>query len=152
MNSANNTDPMANSAHQTLSSLLLQAPPPPPMPIDSLASSSILLPPHPPASSALLRGNIKSASSPVSGGGSFGRVPSSVAPGQTPPPLTGTCDACGKLATQQHLNYGANVCFSCRAFFRRAHNTDAAAPQFVCKTGGQCAITPKNRRRCQKCR
>ena len=86
------------------------------------------------------------------GGGRRHNFPTSVAPGTVPPRKRAACDVCGEEADRPHLNYGANVCFSCRAFFRRAHNADAAAPQFVCKTGGQCEITPKNRRRCQKCR
>jgi len=44
--------------------------------------------------------------------------PTSVAPGTLPPPLTRRCDVCGDDSDRQHLNYGANACFSCRAFFR----------------------------------
>ena len=90
------------------------------------------------------------------GGGGGGRrhnFPTSVAPGTVPPRKHLACDVCGEEADRPHLNYGANACFSCRAFFRRAHNDGSMErPQFVCKSGGGCDITPKNRRRCQKCR
>ncbi len=84
--------------------------------------------------------------------------PTSVAPGMKPPERRRDCDVCGDESSRHHLNYGANVCFSCRAFFRRAHQhrqtqaPTAAAPQFVCKWSGACVVTTKNRRRCQKCR
>ena len=52
--------------------------------------------------------------------------PTSVIPGTTPPEKRKECDVCGDDSdSRQHLNYGANVCFSCRAFFRRAHQQSA---------------------------
>ena len=48
-------------------------------------------------------------------------------------------------------HYGGIVCLSCRAFFRRAHQADKF-PMFFCKFSGNCIVTMKNRRRCQKCR
>lgn len=55
-------------------------------------------------------------------------------------------------AGQEHLrNYGGVVCYSCRAFWRRSHQK-TRNPNFVCKKGGNCTITVKTRRRCQKCR
>ena len=37
---------------------------------------------------------------------------------------------CGKHA----LHYGGVCCYSCRAFFRRAHQ-DTKTPNFICRTG-----------------
>ena len=55
-------------------------------------------------------------------------------------------------AGQEHLrNYGGIVCYSCRAFWRRSHQK-TRNPNFICKKGGQCLVTVKTRRRCQKCR
>ena len=35
---------------------------------------------------------------------------------------TGTCVVCSEVEPgRRHLNYGADVCRSCRAFFRRIH-------------------------------
>ena len=52
---------------------------------------------------------------------------------------------------KHHLHYGGICCYSCRAFFRRAHQS-TKRPNFECKSGGNCQITVKNRRKCQKCR
>jgi hypothetical protein len=65
-----------------------------------------------------------------------------------------TCFVCQELAKpgQEHIrNYGGIVCFSCRQFFRRAHQK-TKEPNFHCTFGGNCLITVKSRRRCQKCR
>ena len=65
-----------------------------------------------------------------------------------------TCYVCQELAKpgQEHIrNYGGIVCFSCRQFFRRAHQK-TKQPNFNCTFGGNCTITVKSRRRCQKCR
>lgn len=65
-----------------------------------------------------------------------------------------TCFVCQELAKpgQEHIrNYGGIVCFSCRQFFRRAHQK-TKEPTFHCTFGGNCLITVKSRRRCQKCR
>lgn len=62
------------------------------------------------------------------------------------------CPICGESSDQPHqIHYGGVACFSCRAFFRRAHQK-TRDPKFVCKKGGNCEITVKNRRKCQKCR
>ena len=73
------------------------------------------------------------------------------------------CYICKETTTKEHcIHYGALACFSCRAFFRRAHQgmqdkglTDDGKrklPEFVCKKSGRCNVTTKTRRRCQKCR
>ena len=64
------------------------------------------------------------------------------------------CFACKAIAKpdQEYIrNYGGVVCFSCRAFWRRSHQK-TRNPNFACKKGGNCVITIKTRRRCQKCR
>merc|ERR1719195_37897 len=64
------------------------------------------------------------------------------------------CTICGEMAPEDdkhHLHYGGICCYSCRAFFRRAHQ-NTKRPNFECKSGGNCQITVKNRRKCQKCR
>ena len=67
------------------------------------------------------------------------------------------CPICGEISEQPYLNYGAKACYSCRAFFRRAHQK-TRHPKFVCKganpapDGQGCHITLKTRRSCQKCR
>jgi len=64
------------------------------------------------------------------------------------------CTICGEIAPEDdkhHLHYGGICCYSCRAFFRRAHQS-TKRPNFECKSGGTCQITVKNRRKCQKCR
>ena len=43
------------------------------------------------------------------------------------------------------------VCFSCRAFWRRAHKK-TKNPNFTCSRGDTCVITVANRRKCKKCR
>ena len=52
---------------------------------------------------------------------------------------------------KHHLHYGGICCYSCRAFFRRAHQA-TKEPNFQCKNGETCEITVKNRRKCQRCR
>lgn len=60
---------------------------------------------------------------------------------------------CLDFTKRSHLNYGADACFSCRAFFRRAHQKcPKSIPNFQCKNGNKCDVNAKNRRRCQKCR
>ena len=48
-------------------------------------------------------------------------------------------------------NYGAVVCLSCRAFWRRAHQK-TRHPAYECRKTGNCDLNVKNRRACQKCR
>ena len=48
-------------------------------------------------------------------------------------------------------NYGGVTCFSCRAFWRRAH-LNSKVTEFVCKKGASCRITVKNRKKCKQCR
>ena len=62
------------------------------------------------------------------------------------------CPICRDVSDQpQQLHYGGKACFSCRAFFRRAHQK-TKNPGFVCKKNNACEVTVKTRRRCQKCR
>ena len=63
-----------------------------------------------------------------------------------------TCPIC-KFSSDQilQIHYGGPACFSCRAFFRRAHQK-TKNPNFLCKRGNSCEVTVKTRRRCQKCR
>ena len=62
------------------------------------------------------------------------------------------CPICQSVAKQQHqTHYGGMACFSCRAFFRRAHQT-SKTPNFVCNRNNSCVINVKTRRSCQKCR
>ena len=61
------------------------------------------------------------------------------------------CKAVGKPDQEYIRNYGGVVCFSCRAFFRRAFQ-NKTAEAFVCKNGGVCVVSRKNRRKCQQCR
>jgi len=64
------------------------------------------------------------------------------------------CYACKAVAKpdQEYIrNYGGIVCFSCRAFFRRAYQNQTLG-SFICKNGGKCSVTRENRRKCQKCR
>ena len=63
-----------------------------------------------------------------------------------------TCPICKfKNETPLQIHYGSQACFSCRAFFRRAHQK-TKSPNFICKRNNTCEITVKTRRRCQKCR
>ena len=73
------------------------------------------------------------------------------------------CYICKETTTKEHcIHYGALACFSCRAFFRRSHQSmqdkglgpdgKRKLPEFICKKSGKCNVTPKTRRRCQKCR
>ena len=64
------------------------------------------------------------------------------------------CFVCEEMAKpgQSHMrNYGGVVCFSCRQFFRRAHQ-GSREPDFSCKNDGKCRITVASRRKCQRCR
>ena len=49
------------------------------------------------------------------------------------------------------IHYGGLSCYSCRAFFRRA-NQESKKAVFECKFDGNCEVTVKTRRKCQKCR
>ena len=73
------------------------------------------------------------------------------------------CFICKETTTKEHCtHYGALACISCRAFFRRAHQSmqnkeltedgKRRLPEFICKKSGRCEVTPKTRRRCQMCR
>lgn len=62
------------------------------------------------------------------------------------------CPICKFKSNDKHcFHYGGVSCYSCRAFFRRAHQ-GTKAPSFKCKRNNQCDITEKTRRKCQKCR
>ena len=52
---------------------------------------------------------------------------------------------------EHYKNYGGIVCLSCRAFFRRLHQS-CKAQDLKCKFDGNCVVTKRTRRRCQKCR
>ncbi|TRY76250.1 hypothetical protein TCAL_08790 [Tigriopus californicus] len=62
------------------------------------------------------------------------------------------CTVCEVESDNHHVHYGALACFSCRAFFRRAHNKGDGIPGYVCKKDGKCNVTAKNRKKCQRCR
>ncbi len=61
------------------------------------------------------------------------------------------CAICKVDTGSYNLNYGANTCLSCRAFFRRAIQKNRN-PQFSCKAGGNCEISEATRRACKACR
>ena len=62
------------------------------------------------------------------------------------------CPICKeKLKNLPNIHYGGAACFSCRAFFRRAHQK-TKVPTFKCKNDNKCFVTLKTRRKCQKCR
>ncbi len=62
------------------------------------------------------------------------------------------CPICSETSEQPHqVHYGGLACFSCKAFWRRAHQK-TRNPTFKCKKGGACVINLKTRRKCQKCR
>ncbi len=61
------------------------------------------------------------------------------------------CAICKVDTGNFNLNYGANTCLSCRAFFRRAIQK-TRTPNFVCKLKGRCEINEETRRTCKKCR
>ncbi len=61
------------------------------------------------------------------------------------------CAICNVDTGSYNLNYGANTCLSCRAFFRRAVQK-TRNPQFTCKNGGNCEMNEETRRACKACR
>ena len=61
------------------------------------------------------------------------------------------CAICEVNTGSYNLNYGANTCLSCRAFFRRAIQK-TRNPSFACKFDGNCTIVEETRRCCKKCR
>ncbi len=70
------------------------------------------------------------------------------------------CGVCGELIKKHTcVHYGAVSCYSCRAFFRRAHQSAMKSPIFRCKCQQQeqrqetpTPETARAWRRCQKCR
>ena len=67
---------------------------------------------------------------------------------------TEECPVCGDFSVNGHSkNYGAFVCFSCKAFFRRIHQKEHFnIKTYICKKTGNCKITVTTRRSCQRCR
>ncbi len=59
-----------------------------------------------------------------------------------------TCQVCDDIAND-HIHYGAIVCYSCRAFFRRGVTSNAP---FYCSQDKQCKIGKATRKHCQYCR
>ncbi len=86
-------------------------------------------------------------------GGAPGGGPGGDAGGKRNNPLisdTEKCRVCLEPAAK-HIHYGAVTCFSCRAFFRRSvQQTNTRA--YNCRKSGNCEITLKTRKNCQKCR
>ncbi len=60
------------------------------------------------------------------------------------------CPICGNEAGK-HSYYGAQVCNSCRAFFRRTVQSKSH-PRFVCKRDQNCSINSRSWKSCQFCR
>lgn len=60
------------------------------------------------------------------------------------------CPIC-QSSEPHFLHYDGLSCYSCRAFFRRAHQK-TRHPKFTCVFNGECEITVRNRRSCRKCR
>ena len=65
-------------------------------------------------------------------------------------PTTEKCLVCSEPAAK-HMHYGAITCFSCKAFFRRAVQNNAAN-DFICRANDDCDIAIQSRKHCQKCR
>ena len=65
-----------------------------------------------------------------------------------------SCHVCGDIAGK-HSYYGAQACYSCRAFFRRAIESGYRFA-YVCAKNkgylGQCTINLTLRKKCQYCR
>ena len=60
------------------------------------------------------------------------------------------CHVCGETAGK-HCYYGGQACFSCRAFFKRAVESDGYKG-FFCMKDRQCQINLKSRKKCKYCR
>ena len=60
------------------------------------------------------------------------------------------CHVCGDQAGG-HSYYGGQACSSCRAFFRRAVESDYRFSYF-CLVAGECRIDQRSRKKCQYCR
>jgi len=63
---------------------------------------------------------------------------------------TEKCKVCREPAAK-HIHYGAVTCFSCRAFFRRSIQNQTC-DTYKCRKQGNCEITLKSRKSCQRCR
>ena len=69
-------------------------------------------------------------------------------------PLFGTCQVCGdKAPHQQHYGCKAEVCYSCRAFFRRCVKKNIIPVKIQCNSflikAGTCQIKPETRSVCR---
>jgi len=62
------------------------------------------------------------------------------------------CRAPSKPGSYHLRNYGAVVCFSCRAFWRRCYQNATVSPTFVCRKERACTIRATTRKNCKKCR
>ena len=63
---------------------------------------------------------------------------------------TEKCKVCLEPAAK-HIHYGSVTCFSCRAFFRRSIQ-NKSGKVYTCRKQGNCNVTNKLRKSCQKCR
>ena len=65
-----------------------------------------------------------------------------------------TCFVCGSTSKpgQDFIhNYGGIVCYGCRAFFRRSHQSTKTT-NYVCKNSSCCPVATENRQSCKSCR
>ncbi|CAG7721516.1 unnamed protein product [Allacma fusca] len=85
----------------------------------------------------VLNENTNESPSPSGSGSSRGRASSKV------------CEVCGDRAKSFH--FGGVSCDSCKAFFRRAVQSDSHN-SFRCPYDGSCVITVTTRKTCQACR
>lgn len=100
----------------------------------------------PPISPPRSRASPKGSSKASSGSSSSSSATGAISKERT------ICTVCEIESDNHHVHYGALACFSCRAFFRRAHNKGDGIPGYVCKKEGKCNVTAKNRKKCQRCR
>ena len=61
------------------------------------------------------------------------------------------CKVCNRQNESFHLNYGAETCFSCRAFFRRQIQ-QASSHKLKCKGNEECQLVSNSQKKCRLCR